>query len=135
MDALNLDELPDDIVEAIEPGSVPFDETQNPFFQDSDFLDSVSGAMPVYVGLFLLAFLAMVGVIIWIWVRNYRASKAAGYDFFTLQTDVATRVASSQVLTPAKPLEQRLAELEDLYSHGIISRDEYTQARVQILTE
>lgn len=81
MDALNLDELPDDIVEAIEPGSVPFDETQNPFFHDSGFLDSVSGAMPVYLGLFLLAFLAMVGFIVWIWVRNYRASKAARYDF------------------------------------------------------
>ena len=82
-----------------------------------------------------MLFILFVGFIIYIAVRNYKATRKAGFDPFTLQTDVATRLARSQMLAPKKTTEQKLSELDDLLTRGIISREEYTQARSQALRD
>ena len=54
---------------------------------------------------------------------------------FTLQTELAIRAANSQMLAPKKTVEQKLAELDGLLARGVITRDEYTQARLKALTD
>lgn len=95
----------------------------------------VFDAMPVFVGIFFVVFIGILVFSAFVWVRNYKATKNAGMDIFTLETDLATRAAKSQMLAPKKSVEEKLAELESLLSRGIITRDEYTQARLKALTD
>ena len=90
------------------------------------------GVIFAIVALLVLAafiFTAVVGV------RNYKASKNAGLDPFTLQTELAVRAANSEMLAPKKTVEQKLIELDSLLARGVITRDEYTQARLKALTD
>jgi hypothetical protein len=98
-------------------------------------MGSVFDAMPVFMGVFAVVFIGVVVFSIVIWTRNYKAGKNAGMDIFTLQTDLATRAANSQMFAPRQSREQKLAELEGLLARGVITRDEYTQARLKILTD
>ncbi|MDO5743232.1 MAG: SHOCT domain-containing protein [Micrococcaceae bacterium] len=119
----------------------------NPFREDPEFTDfgmigqetsfggGVFGAMPVFMLVFAVLFVAAVGFIIVVGVRNYNASKRAGFDPFTLQTELATRAAKSRLLAPQQSREQRLAELSDLLARQVITREEYDKARLKILTE
>jgi hypothetical protein len=66
-------------------------------------------------------------------IRNRNALKQAGFDPITAQVQLASRVMSSELLTPQKTLEQRLAELDDLHTRGVISDAEHTRARAQAL--
>lgn len=95
----------------------------------------VFDAVPVLIGIFALFFVGVVGFVAFVWVRNYKATKKAGMDIFTLETDLATRAAKSQMLAPKKTLEEKLAELDSLLARGVITRDEYTQARIKALGE
>ncbi|GAA2958206.1 SHOCT domain-containing protein [Glutamicibacter bergerei] len=101
----------------------------------STFVETTFSAIPLLTGIFAVLFILFVGFIIYIAVRNYKATRKAGFDPFTLQTDVATRLARSQMLAPKKTTEQKLSELDDLLTRGIISREEYTQARSQALRD
>ena len=85
----------------------------------------------------IVALLVLAGFIFtaFIWVRNYKASKNAGLDPFTLQTELAVRAAKSEMLAPKQSREQKLAELDGLLARGVITRDEYTQARLKALTD
>ena len=66
-------------------------------------------------------------------VRNFARAKAAGHDPLTLETDLAMRALDSEILAPAKSIEQRLAEIDDLAARGIISPDERQAARAEVL--
>lgn len=101
----------------------------------STFVETTFSAFPLLMGIFAVLFILFVGFIIYIAVRNYKATRNAGFDPFTLQTDVATRLAGSQMLAPKKTTEQKLTELDDLLARGVISREEYTQARSQALRD
>lgn len=95
----------------------------------------VFDAMPVLMGVFVVVFIGAVIFSIFIWTRNYKASKDAGMDIFTLETDLATRAANSQLFAPKQTREQKLAELDALLARGVITRDDYSRARLKILTD
>ncbi|GAA1876035.1 hypothetical protein GCM10009715_23460 [Paeniglutamicibacter psychrophenolicus] len=119
----------------VEQESVDFGMVQpDPFGNPNPWNDLVVG-FGVFGVLFAIAFVAMIGFIVFVVVRNYKASKNAGLDPFTLQTELAVRAAKSQMLAPRQSREQRLAELEDLLARRVITPEEYQQARMKILTE
>ncbi|MEK6311922.1 MULTISPECIES: SHOCT domain-containing protein [Curtobacterium] len=76
--------------------------------------------------------LGFVAIIVSIVVRSSRMAKR-GQNPFTLQEDLAYRAMQSQTLAPAKTLEQRLAELDDLHARGVISDEEHRVARADAL--
>ncbi|MBF4613889.1 SHOCT domain-containing protein [Curtobacterium sp. VKM Ac-1376] len=50
-----------------------------------------------------------------------------------MQEDIAHRALQSRTLAPDRPLEQRLAELDDLHARGVISDEEHRAARAAAL--
>jgi hypothetical protein len=87
----------------------------------------------VAFGVFTVA--VIVGMVV-AWRKNARALRAGGLDPWTAEAQLATRVANSQMLSPAAQpttLEQRLAEVDDLARRGVISADELAAARARIL--
>ncbi len=86
--------------------------------------------MLVLGGLFFAAVVAFMVVAI---VRNAAKAKELGHDPLTMETELAARAIDSQLLTPERTLEERLAELQDLHARGVIADDEYAAARAQAL--
>ena len=68
-------------------------------------------------------------------VLNFRKLKKSGVSPLTPMADLAGRLANSELLSAAKPVEQRLAELDKLLEKGTISKEEHAAARVKILSE
>lgn len=101
----------------------------------SSLFDNVDAVFSVGTPLFAMLFIAVVGLIIFVAVRNYRKAKSAGFDPLTLETELMARAANSAMLAPEKSLEDKLAELDSLHSRGIITRDEYLQARRDALSD
>ncbi|WP_426735163.1 SHOCT domain-containing protein [Glutamicibacter sp. 2E12] len=101
----------------------------------SSLFDNVDTVFSVGIPLFAMLFIAVIGLIIFVAVRNYRKAKSAGFDPLTLETELMARAANSAMLTPEKSLEDKLAELDSLHSRGIITRDEYLQARRDALSD
>lgn len=66
----------------------------------SGFIDTAFGVMPVLIGIFVVLCLAVMAFIIYSQVRNYRKIKSAGMDPLTLEADLATRLAQSNLLAP-----------------------------------
>lgn len=79
------------------------------------------------VGLLVLAGFLFVGYAM---VRSARASRRAGVDPFTPEAAVVAQALRGGA---PRPLEQRLAELDDLLRRGVISSDEHRAARAQAL--
>ncbi|GAA1409593.1 hypothetical protein AUR04nite_24020 [Glutamicibacter uratoxydans] len=108
-------------------------DTNNPLVPNS--FELFAGGMGIF---FLVVMLLVAGVFvaaIVLWVRNYRKAKEAGADIFTLQTDLAVKAANSQFLAPAQTKEQKLAELDGLKRKGMVTDEEYSAARMKILSE
>ncbi|WP_417365782.1 SHOCT domain-containing protein [Glutamicibacter arilaitensis] len=97
--------------------------------------DSADTVFSIGLPLFVILFVAVVGFIIFVSVRNYNKAKSAGFDPLTMETDLMARAANSAMLAPKKSLEDKLSELESLHSRGVITRDEYLQARRDSLSE
>jgi hypothetical protein len=114
---------------------VDFGTVQPDPFGNSGPWDNMVLGFGVFGVVFAIAFVAMVGFIVFVAVRNYKASRNAGMDPFTLQTELAVRAANSQMLAPRLSREERLAELEDLLARRMITAEEHQQARMKILTE
>jgi len=99
-------------------------------------LDPFAAAPPGFQAMFvivgLLIALGFVFTIVMI-VRNYSKARESGHDPFTLQTDLATRALDSELLAPKQSIEQRLAELDDLVTRGVITDEERVAARADIL--
>jgi hypothetical protein len=105
-----------------------FGNTSSPY-------DSADTVFSIGLPLFVILFVAVVGFIIFVSVRNYNKAKSAGFDPLTMETDLMARAANSAMLAPKKSLEDKLSELESLHSRGVITRDEYLQARRDSLSE
>jgi len=76
--------------------------------------------------------LGFVAIVVTIIVRSARMAKR-GQNPFTVQEDLAYQAVQSRTLAPEKSLEQRLAELDDLHTRGVISDDEHRAARAEAL--
>lgn len=66
-------------------------------------------------------------------VKNARKAAELGHDPLTMQTELAAKAIDSQALSPARTVEQRLAEADGLLAAGTISPDEHAAARARIL--
>ncbi len=85
--------------------------------------------------LFVLMFVGVVFFMVTAAARSKRALEAGGLDPLAAQAQLAARAANSDLLAPRRPLEERLRELDDLHSRGVISEDEHATARARALAE
>lgn len=81
------------------------------------------------IGFFFLMFFGVVGLIIFIVVKNVKKAKELGHDPFTMETELTARAIDSALLAPENKLESRLRELDDLRARGVITVEEHTKAR------
>lgn len=88
--------------------------------------------MPIFIGVFFVCFIAL---FIFTIVRNIRAAKKHNIDPFAAQMEVAGTLVNSKLLEAADTdtLAERLAELKDAHDRGLISDDEYAEARRRAL--
>lgn len=96
------------------------------------------GVEVLLVAFFVLFVLMFVGVVFFMVIaatRSKRALEAGGLDPLAAQAQLAARAANSDLLAPRRPLEERLRELDDLRSRGVISEDEHATARARALAE
>ncbi|WP_395819342.1 SHOCT domain-containing protein [Curtobacterium flaccumfaciens] len=98
-------------------------------------------AMPdLFDGWFGIAFgvvaaLAILTTLTIVILSLYRGKRMAdrGQNPLTMQEDIAYQAMQSRTFAPDKPLEQRLAELDDLHARGVISDEEHRSARAEAL--
>jgi len=107
--------------------------------------DGFSGAQTAFTGVFgVVLVVVLIGMVfgIVVAVRKYLLLKRAGHDPFTVDAAIAAKVLNSDMLrpgtavpddSPARTIEQRLAEVDDLHARGVISADERIAARAAIL--
>jgi hypothetical protein len=97
------------------------------------------GVVEVAVVLFFVLFVVMfIGVVFFIVMSAARSKKAledGGLDPLAAEAQLAARAAHSQLLAPTRSIEDRLRELDDLHSRGVISDDEHAAARAKTLTD
>lgn len=107
------------------------------------------GFPAAFSGIFAVFFIiALIGlaVSVYIGIRKYAVIKKAGHDPLTVDAALAAKVLNSDMLrpapgpglaagdvAPAKSLEERLSEIDDLHARQVISDDERTAARAAIL--
>lgn len=98
--------------------------------------------MPEFSALFPILFVIVAAVIVVVFVviivqvvANTRRMRAAGHNPLTVQSDLATKLLDSEVLSPARSTEERLGELERLHGRRAISDDEYRTARARVLAD
>lgn len=99
--------------------------------------------MATGVGILIAVFFALVavlfvGIVIVMVVaasRSKRALEAGGLDPLAAEAQLAAQAANSQLLAPRRPIEERLRELDDLRSRGVISDEEHQDARRRALAE
>ena len=72
-------------------------------------------------------------VVIALAFRSAAKVRKAGHDPLTLQADLAVRLLDSDALSIRKPQQQRLADIEALFTTGAISESERATARAAIL--
>ncbi|MBC7763312.1 MAG: hypothetical protein H7201_16305 [Candidatus Saccharibacteria bacterium] len=72
-------------------------------------------------------------VVIALAVRSAAKVHKAGHDPLTLQADLAVRLLDSDALSIRKPQQQRLADIEALFTTGVNSESERATARATIL--
>ena len=84
------------------------------------------------VALFILAVFVMVVLSA---VRSRRVLRAGGLDPLAAHAQLAVRLAEGPPGASRKPLEQRLAELDDLHRRGVITAAEHGAARSAALSD
>lgn len=143
------EELPQEVINMMSPEDVEdfgFIDTDPSELPGGSVLpsgvDAVFDAMPIFLGIFAVVFVIAVIFIAFVWARNYKAAKNAGFDPFTLETELAVRAANSGLLAPAqqapqthKSLEQKLTNLDRLLAKGSITSEEHKAARLKLLSE
>ncbi len=100
-----------------------------------DLTNDVPVILAVIATLFPFLFLGTIGLMIFIFVRNYNKAKSMGKDPFTLQTEVIAKLADSKLLEGEEPIEQKLAKADELLSKGNITQTEHADLRKSILKE
>jgi hypothetical protein len=98
--------------------------------------------MVVFIVIFCVLFVAALIRGIVFTARRRRILKDAGLSPMMAPVQMEARLAQSAMLAPvagqpepAKPLEQRLAELDDLRDRGVITEEERAAARAKILAD
>ena len=90
------------------------------------------------VVIFVIFVIMFVGIVLFMALaaaRSKRALEDGGLDPLAAEAQLAARAANSQLLAPRRSLEERLAELDDLRSRGVISADEHATARAKALAD
>lgn len=98
--------------------------------------DPLNPAMPDFGGAFAAVFvIVVIGIIVSIvvWVRNASKAVEAGQNPLTVEYDLALKALKSDVLAPERSTEEKLAEIERLFTAGAINADEREAARARIL--
>ncbi len=99
----------------------------------------MASGVGILVAVFFALFAVMfVGIVIFMVVaatRSKRALEAGGLDPFAAEAQLAARAAGSELLAPRRSLEDRLRELDDLRSRGVISDEEHATARARALAD
>ena len=101
-------------------------------------MDPTSNApafLVIMVTIFPILFLGTIGLMIFIFVRNYNKAKSMGKDPFTLQTEVIAKLAHSKLLEGEESIEQKLAKADELLAKGTITQTEHADLRKSILEE
>lgn len=91
--------------------------------------------MVVFGLLFVVIFVTVVVVMVTSVSRSRRALRDGGLDPLAAEAQLAARAANSQLLAPRRPLEERLRELDDLHTRGVISTEEHAAARAAALAD
>jgi hypothetical protein len=121
---MRADDFPDGVI--VDPGV-------------GDPMMGMSTGMEGAFGLVLILVVAGVIFSIVVGARKYRILRDAGTDPFTVDAAVAAKVLKSDMLAPpaasapARSVEERLGELDDLFARGVISADEHREARAALL--
>jgi hypothetical protein len=89
----------------------------------------------IMVTIFPILFLGTIGLMIFIFARNYNKAKSMGKDPFTLQTEVIAKLADSKLLEGEESIEQKLSEADELLAKGTITQTEHAELRKSILKE
>lgn len=87
----------------------------------------------VFLGVFVVLFVLVVAFMVTSATRGRRVLKQAGLDPLAAEAQLAARAAGSQLLAPQRSLEERLRELDDLRSRGVITDAEHATARATAL--
>ncbi|PWJ51155.1 hypothetical protein SAMN06264364_12132 [Quadrisphaera granulorum] len=121
----------------------------NPGLPDQSFPDpgfpepSAAGGFGTFMALIVVVFIGVVVFTIISAARNYAVMKRGGLDPMTAESQLAvdlhqklnaTPPPAAPPTAPAKSLEERLAELDDLAARGVISQQERTEARAKLLS-
>ena len=97
------------------------------------------GVVELLIVVFFVVFVFMfIGIVFFMALsaaRSKRALEAGGLDPLAAEAQLAARAANSQLLAPRRSLEDRLAELDDLRSRGVISEVEHATARAKALAD
>ena len=106
--------------------------------QGTSILDApVSGAVPgivgLLIGLFAVFFIAVIVLMVVSATKRYRAAKRAGLDPFAGDIQMMQTARESQLMAPARSVEERLAEVDELRRAGTITAEEHTAARARII--
>jgi hypothetical protein len=90
-----------------------------------------------FIAIFVIMIIVAIGTAI---ARaSYRSSR--GLNPFFPQDQVDATIVNSQIMRPAAPeqpaktIEERLAELDDLHGRGVISDDEWHEGRSKAISE
>jgi competence protein ComGC len=94
----------------------------------------VVGIVVVFV-LVVVMFVSVVLVIAVSASRSRRVLKDAGLDPLAAEAQLAAQASQSRLLAPERTLEERLRELDDLHTRGVISDEERATTRARLLAE
>ena len=101
-------------------------------------MDPGLGDIPVFFvvafGVFGLIFIAVVTLIVTSGLRSRKVLRDSGLDPLAAPAELAARLARGPLATPAKSLEERLTELDDLHRRGLITQAERDAARTTALS-
>ena len=102
-------------------------------------MDTGSGDVAPF---FLIAFgvVALIVVVVFVMVavgavRSRRVLRDSGLDPLAAHAQIAARLANGPLGASQRPVEQRLAELDDLHRRGVITDDEHDAGRRAVLTD
>ena len=94
--------------------------------------------METFFAIFAIIFIAVVALILFASVRNYKTLKRRGVDPIAPTADLIGRIANSDLLASSpnsESVENRLTDLDSLKARNLVSEDEYQELRKKILNE
>src|SRR4051812_43474725 len=90
--------------------------------------------MLVAFALFAVFFVGVLAFVVTGIVRSRRVLRDSGLDPLAAQAQITAPPAQGPLSTPARRVEQRLAELDDLRGRGLITAEEHAEGRRAALT-